>query len=122
MTEIFSKVANARLPVAGRGPTRLVTSLFKAASGGVWVGGKVVLSDIELSFSANKMNRLAQTGTLDVSIPVESITGAKITGGVATKIIEVDHGETTPFVFRCTGAKQILEQLHDTVHLNGSLS
>lgn len=112
MAELFKKTANAKLAnVKGRGPTALITSLFSSATGGTWVGGTVVLTAEELTFSANAMNRAVQKGELDVTVPVDSIIGAAITGGVGTKIIALRlvGGET--FEFRCNGAKDVLDIL-----------
>lgn len=112
MAELVRKTANAKLhDVKGRGPTRLVTSLFTSATDGTWVGGTIVLSDDELSFSANAMNRAVQRGTLDVRNPLDRIIGAAITGGIGTKIITVRlvGGET--FEFRCNNAKEVLSAL-----------
>lgn len=112
MAELVRKTANAKLTdVKGRGPTRLVTSLYTSATAGTWVGGTVVLTHDELSFSANAMNRAVQKGTLDVSFPLDSIIGAAITGGVGTKIISVRLAGDETFEFRCNGAKEVLVTL-----------
>lgn len=112
MAELVRKTANAKLPdVKGRGPTRLVTSLYTSATGGTWVGGTVVLTKTELSFSANKMNRATQKGTLDVSFPVDRIIGAAITGGIGTKIIAVRMTGDEVFEFRCNKATDVLAAL-----------
>lgn len=115
MTEIFNKVANAKLAAQGRGPTRFATALFGAASGGVWVGGRIVLDAKTLTFSANKMNRAVQKRTLDFSVAVDNISGAKIIGGFGTKIISVDIVNDEPFLFRCSRAHQVLGQLQAAV-------
>ncbi len=112
MAELLRKTANAKLSdVKGRGPTAFVTSLFSSATGGTWVGGTVVLTDTELSFSANSMNRAVQKGTLDVSFPVDRIIGAKITGGIGTKIIAIRLAGEETFEFRCNRAKDVLSAL-----------
>lgn len=116
MAELFRKTANAKLSdVTGRGPTRLVTSLYANATGGAWVGGTLVLTDTELSFSANRMNRATQKGTLDVSFPVDRIIGAAIIGGVGTKIIAVRMTGDEVFEFRCSRATNVLAILEKAV-------
>lgn len=116
MAEFLRKTANAKLPdVQGRGPTRLVTSLYASATGGAWVGGTVVLTDAELSFSANAMNRATHKGTLDVSFPVDRIIGAAIIGGLGTKIIAVRMTNDEVFEFRCNRATDVLAAIEKTV-------
>ena len=116
MTELVRKTANAKLrDVRGRGLTALVTSLFASATDGVWVGGTIVLTDTELTFSANQMNRLTQKGTLDVAIPLDSIISGKITGGVGSKIISLRLAGGDTFEFRCAGAKDVLVTLQDSL-------
>lgn len=112
MAELFRKTANAKLSdVKGKGPTRLVTSLYTSATGGTWVGGTVVLTTTKLSFSANKMNRIVQKGILDVSFPIDRIIGGAITGGIGTKIIEVRMTNDETFEFRCNKAAEVLATL-----------
>lgn len=112
MTELLRKTANAKLgDVQGKGPTRLVTSLYTSATDGTWVGGTIVLTNTKLSFSANKMNRFVQKGTLDVSFPVDRIIGAAIIGGVGTKIISVRMTGDEVFEFRCNKAGEAVAAL-----------
>lgn len=116
MAELVRKTANAKLKgVKGRGPTRFVTSLYTSATAGTWVGGTIVLTNDELSFSANAMNRAVQKGTLDLSFPIDRIIGAAITGGVGTKIITVSLTDDETFEFRCNGAKDVLATLEKTL-------
>ncbi len=116
MAELLRKTANAKLAdVQGRGPTRFVTALYSSATGGTWVGGTVVLTDTELSFSANKMNRATQKGTLDVNYPVDGIIGAAITGGIGTKIIALRMAGNEVFEFRCNKAKDVLDTIERAV-------
>ena len=116
MAELLRKTANAKLlDVKGRGPTRFVTALYSSATGGTWVGGTIVLTDTELSFSANAMNRATQKGTLDVSFPVDGIIGAAITGGIGTKIIAVRMAGGDVFEFRCNKAQAVLDTIEQAV-------
>lgn len=112
MAELARKTANAKLSdVKGRGPTRLVTSLYSSATDGTWVGGTIVLTHTELAFTANAMNRAVQKGTLDVAFPLDRIIGAAITGGIGTKIITVKLTGDETFEFRCNGAADVLASL-----------
>jgi hypothetical protein len=114
MAEILRKKANARIRGAeGRGPGQAVTSSLDALAGGTWVGGEVVLTDEFLAFGANRLNRLIQRGELDVVIDLVDITGAAISGGIGTRIIDVDLADESRFSFRCFGAKEVLTALLD---------
>jgi hypothetical protein len=114
MPELVRKTANAKLrDVTGRGPTALVTALFASATDGSWVGGTIVVTDTELTFSANALNRAVQKGTLDVAIPLDTIVGGAITGGFGTKIITVQLAGGGAFEFRCSGAKDVLATLEN---------
>lgn len=114
MAELVRKTANAKLhDVRGRGPTAFVTALFASATDGVWVGGTIVLTDTELTFGANAMNRAVQKGTLEVAIPLETIVGGAITGGVGTTIITLQLVGGDRFEFRCSGAKDVLATLEN---------
>ncbi len=116
MAELVRKTANAKLTdVKGRGPTRLVTSLYTSTTAGTWVGGTVIITDDRLSFSANAMNRAVQKGTLDVSFALDRIVGAAITGGIGTKIITVKLAGNETFEFRCNGAKDVLSILENAL-------
>lgn len=109
MAELVRKTANAKLhDVRGRGPTALVTSLFASATEGAWVGGTITVTDDEITFAANAMNRAVHKGTLDITVPLERIVRAAITGGVGTKIITLDLVDGDTFEFRCSGAKEVL--------------
>ena len=70
--------------------------------GGTWVGGNVVLTEDSLTFGANKLNRAFQKGELEARFDLADITGAAITGGFGTKIIQVDLADGSQFLFRCT--------------------
>ena len=112
MAELLRKRVNAKLRGArGRGIGVVITDGMGKLMGGTWVGVNVVLTDESLAFSANKLNRIVQTGELDAEFPLDQITGARISGGFGTKIISVDLADGTEFQFRCTGAKEALGSL-----------
>lgn len=116
MAELVRKTANAKLhDVKGRGLTAFVTALFASTTQGTWVGGTIVLTDTELTFSANAMNRAVHKGTLDVSIPLDAVISGAITGGVGTKIIELRLVGDETFEFRCNGAKDVLALLENAL-------
>ena len=116
MTELFRKKANAKIRAAeGRGPGLGVTEGMDAVVGGSWVGGEVVLTDRSLGFRANVMNRMIQRGDLDVEIALDEVRSAHISGGIVTKIVEVELADGSHFAFRCFGAREALTVLCDAL-------
>ncbi len=112
MAELFRKKANAKIRGAeGRGPALGITEGLDTLMGGTWVGGEVVLTDRVLGFRANKVNKLMQRGDLDVEFELSDVRGAAISGGVATKIIQVELTDGSRFLFRCFGARDALAAL-----------
>ncbi len=116
MAEHFRKGANARIRNADAfGLDVIITDAMDKLFGGTWVGGHVVLTDEVLGFSPNELNRLLHEGELEVEIPVEQIAGADITGGFGTKIIAVELVGGGTFEFRCTKARDVLDQLRAVI-------
>ncbi|MCT9820055.1 hypothetical protein N3K63_07110 [Microbacterium sp. W1N] len=102
---LVSKIANALVEdaearVSGVG---LALSGFRALWGGLWVGGRVTLTEETVEFSPNVVNRAAQSGTLDVSISLKDVTGVEVLPGILTRIVAI----ATParvLKVRCWGA------------------
>lgn len=91
-----------------------VLEAFKAAYGGLWVGGKMVLTQTMICLSANATNRLVQDGTLDIELPLAFIRKVTIEGGFMTKIIRLDTGAGN-VKFRCFGAKDVAALIEKTI-------
>src|SRR6478735_9406030 len=100
---LVSKIANALIEDVDVHVTMPVVSLFRSAWGGLWVGGRVTLTRRTVSFSANGVNRLMQSGTLDVSVPLAKVTDVKVLPGLVTKIVAITAPERVLKV-RCYGA------------------
>ena len=93
---IVSKVANA---------------LFQDANGGGRVGGRLTLTTATLQFHPNGVNRLANSGPLDVEIDLRDLTGpVTVLPGFLTKIIAVPVGGEI-FKARCWGAAAMAERI-----------
>lgn len=77
--------------------------------GGLWVGGKAVLTISTLSFSPNGMNRAlhASPEELEVRVPLSSITDIHIRRGFITDIIDV-HSAIVTLTIRCFKAKSFV--------------
>ena len=78
---LITKVAHALLEDVTVHVTVPILSMFRAALGGLWVGGRVTLTTKTVRFSANGVNRIMQSGTLDVSVPLEQVTDAQVLPG-----------------------------------------
>jgi len=91
-----------------------VLEAFKEVYGGLWVGGKMVLTQTMVRLSANAMNRLVQDGTLDIELPLALIRKVTIEGGFMTKIIRLDTGAGS-VKFRCFGAKDVAAMIEKAI-------
>ena len=91
-----------------------VLEAFKEAYGGLWVGGKMVLTHTMVYLSANAMNRVVQDGTLDIELPLALIQKVTIEGGFMTKVIRLDTGGGS-VKFRCFGAKDVAAMIENAI-------
>ena len=83
---------------------------FKLAYGGLWVGGRVTLTESNLEFSPNRVNHAAHKELHDISIPLKAVTSVSMKTGVVTKIIVIESSQLT-FKVRCYGAENFAEQI-----------
>ena len=105
-----SKIANALIEDAEPfiSDVRPILSLFRAVQGGLWVGGRVTLTSQSVSFAANTLNRIGQSGSLDVSVPLMEVTDVEVLPGLFTNIVAI----TTPhrvLKVRCYGARRFAD-------------
>ena len=107
---LVSKIANALIEDAeGRTSGVLpVLSAFRAVWGGLWVGGRVTLTSDAVSFAANTLNRIAQSGTLDVSVPLNQVTDVELLPGVFTNIVAISTPDRVLKV-RCYWARRFAD-------------
>jgi hypothetical protein len=95
--------------VVGSGNVNVLAGVlegFRNHYGGLWVGGKVTVTQNAVHLNANAMNRMAQDGTLDVELPMTSIRKVTVEGGFVTKIVRLDT-DAYSVKFRCYGAKDV---------------
>ncbi|MFF2387899.1 hypothetical protein [Agromyces sp. NPDC058104] len=107
---LVSKVANALIEDVKVNVRTPVLGWFRSAWGGLWVGGRVTLTTEAVSFAANGLNRIAQSGTLDVTIPLAEITGVEVLPGFITRIVAITTPDVTLKV-RCYGAARFAEEV-----------
>jgi hypothetical protein len=115
---ITQKLANAL--IADAEPTAIANALaggglilkgFKRQFGGVWVGGTVTLTEDELSFAPNALNRAVHVSVASTTIPLGSVARASDRFGWFTRIIDVVQTDGSVFTFRCYGAKAFGEKI-----------
>ena len=106
----MTKVANALIEDVKVNVSMPVVSVFRAALGGLWVGGRVTLTTETVSFSANGINRTVQSGTLDVSVPLAEVTDVTVLPGFFTKIVAITTPELVLKV-RCYRAASFAEAI-----------
>ena len=82
----------------------------KKAIGGLWVGGTIYLSEKELIFKANKLNKLAHSNENLAKIDLNLIDKIETKYAFITNIIEVSVSGGI-FKFRCFGAKKFAKTI-----------
>jgi hypothetical protein len=98
-----------------RDPTPVVEAFLKR-QGSVWVGGTATLTNEQLRFKPNAVNKFIQEGEMELKIPLQAITDIMLEGGFLTKIIAV----ATPGAvvrLRCFGAAGLAKQIRDAAGL-----
>ena len=115
MALVARKACNCLIPTAEPDllsvspPTRFaiesVLSGFRAAYGGLWVGGSAELTTTVLSFQPNAANRAVHKGNLSFSLPLIDIVDVAHRRRFLTGILSIStrHGSIK---MRCFGARQ----------------
>ncbi|WP_157425804.1 hypothetical protein [Agromyces salentinus] len=104
------KIANALIEDVSVNMTIPSIPMLCAAMGGLWVGGWVTLTTEAVRFSPNGLNRVMQSGALDVSVPLMQITDVSVLWGFFTKIVAITTPESVLKV-RCYGAARFAEAI-----------
>ncbi|WP_448954529.1 hypothetical protein [Labrys neptuniae] len=112
MTDLhIRKLCNALIPDATT--SELVPSVASGAAerlgrkmGGLWVGGRVEITEEGLTFAANGLNRAFHANLSPVHIPMSVMHKARPEFGWFTGIVAVEHDGGT-FRFRCYGSKKV---------------
>jgi hypothetical protein len=123
---VASKVANALIESVELSPmvkaiphSGTITGVlggFKKYYGGLWVGGTATLTNSQLSFEPNAMNRLVQTGELSVVVPLKQIKEVTLEKGFFTNIIVVKTSKST-LRLRCYGADNFMQRIRVVANL-----
>lgn len=91
---------------------RMELGWFKKRQGGLWVGGKAVLSPSVLKFSPNGMNEAmhANSEQLSWTVPIPEITSVGVRRAILTDIIDI-HSRSGPLSLRCFKASAFAVQI-----------
>jgi hypothetical protein len=87
-----------------------VVRRFKSAYGGLWVGARLTLTDTELTFEPNRVNRAVHKDLAVVTVPLAAVAGVEVQPGFVTKIIAIRTGNHV-FKARCYGARRFADQI-----------
>lgn len=93
-----------------RASTESVIDVFRGRYGGLWVGGTLIVTDRSVDFQANALNRMVQTGTLDLSVPLDDIAAVEVQPGLVTKIVAITVGHRQVKA-RMYGAERVAETI-----------
>ena len=94
--------------------TEFILDQFKNAYGGLWVGGTAFLTENELTFKPNMMNKIFHTGENSLSIPLAEIINIEDKFGFFTRIIHITTANST-LKLRCYGAKAFAKSIQKTI-------
>ena len=102
--------AEARAGVADAA-VELVLAAYKRLYGGLWVGGRAVLTDQAVTLSANALNRAAHEDDLaPLAVPLAELRSVAVLPGFITKIIALETAEHT-VKLRCFGARSFADKI-----------
>ena len=93
------------------GAAKRAISRYKNKHKGLWVGGKVTISNGAVAFVTNGLNRALHEELSEINIPTKEIQSVAYEFGWFTGIVVVTHthGE---FRFRCYGAKKLANKIN----------
>jgi hypothetical protein len=83
---------------------------FKLYHGGLWVGGRITLTRLSLTFAPNGLNRALHRDLSDVEIRLAEIAAIDVLPGFVTKIIAIRLPRHVAKV-RCFGASAVAERI-----------
>jgi hypothetical protein len=83
---------------------------FKAAHGGLWVGGRATLTAESLFFRPNSVNRGMHTGALDFEIPLADIARVEVRPAFGSSVIVIGTVGAEVKI-RCFRAEQFAREI-----------
>ena len=84
----------------------------RASDGGLWVGGRLVLTTSRLTFAPNAANRAVHQQLPEVTIELSAIRSVTVLPGRITKVIRVETDDRS-IRLRCWGAASVAERVRE---------
>ncbi len=111
---VAKRGANALIADAEAKPwnrqTERTLDRFKAAHGGLWVGGCATLTTEALLFRPNAVNRGLHTGFLDIEIPLPDIVSIEVLPAFVSSVIAIRTPQSAVKI-RCFRADSFASQI-----------
>ena len=90
------------------------TYRYKKKHCGLWVGGKITISDNDIIFKANLLNKELHRELQTIIVPAHEIKSVTYKFGWVTGIVIVKHSKGE-LRFRCYGAKKVVNELNSYI-------
>lgn len=108
--------AEPRAGVAGAAVEQVLAA-YKRLYGGLWVGGRAVLTDRAVTVSANALNRSAHEDGLEpLAVPLSELRSVRVLPAFLTKIVALETDEHT-VKLRCWGARSFADKIRAAANL-----
>jgi hypothetical protein len=121
---MITKLANAFVPDAEMSSGARRAFVFGGTSavdwlqrrmGGLWVGGRVTLTEDHVYFTPNGLNAMAHAADTTQLAPLDRVVEVRDRFGILTRIVDVKLDDGSVFTFRCFGAGKFARQIMDAV-------
>lgn len=86
----------------------------KKKHGGLWVGGRATLTSTSLLFAPNSINRLVNSGELDIALELQDVLEVQVERALFTNIVQI-HTAAATVKLRCYGAENFAELVSQQV-------
>lgn len=91
-----------------------VVEWFRSFQGGLWVGGRVTLTNRRLHFEANSLNKMVHAGPMEVDVDLRHVVDVATKRGLLGGVVQVLLPGAV-FQLRLWGARGFAEQVRDAV-------
>jgi len=95
-------------------PEDSIGNRIKKKNGGLWVGGRVLVTHDGLEFKSNNINNMLHEKLRTIVIPMQEIISADYQFGWVTGIIVLTH-INGGFRFRCYGARKVVNEINSYI-------
>ncbi|WP_156765546.1 hypothetical protein [Mycobacterium sp. 1245499.0] len=112
-------IADVDVTVPTTSINRRVLDRYRRRHGGLWVGGRLTVTETDVQFHANALNRAIQSGQLDIVVDLGSVEAVELLPGVLTKIVAIHTGDRATKI-RCFGAAKVADQIRTAASAAGA--